>query len=130
MKIIKTDIPDLLPILAVVASFAEGQTNFVGGERLRLKESDRLETTAAMLKALGGKADITADGMIVYNSQLVGGVVDGANDHRIVMAASIAAAYCKGEVTIKGAEAVNKSYPRFFEDYVQAGGKADGIHIW
>ena len=125
-----TDIPDLLPILAVVASFAEGQTQFVGGERLRLKESDRLETTAAMLRSLGGKAEITADGLIVYNSKLTGGEVDGANDHRIVMAASIAAAYCENPVKIKGAEAVKKSYPDFFKDYIKAGGKTDGINLW
>jgi 3-phosphoshikimate 1-carboxyvinyltransferase len=125
-----TDIPDLLPILAVVASFAEKKTNFVGGERLRLKESDRLETVATMLKSLGGKADVREDGITVYPSRLCGGVVDGAGDHRIVMAACIAAAYCDGNVTICGAEAVDKSYPRFFEDYIKVGGKADGIHLW
>ena len=125
-----TDVPDLLPVLAVVASFAEGETRFVGGERLRLKESDRLQTTADMLNALGGNAQITPDGIIVRTSKLCGGVVDGANDHRIVMAASIAAAYCSGAVTVKGAEAVDKSYPAFFEDYIKAGGKTDGINLW
>jgi len=124
-----TDTPDLLPILAVAAAFAEGQTRFTGGERLRLKESDRLQTTADMLRSMGGKVEILPDGLIVDKVNLTGGTVDGANDHRIVMAASIAAAHGSGDVIITGVQAVNKSYPDFFEDFAQLGGKADVITV-
>ncbi|WP_298016947.1 3-phosphoshikimate 1-carboxyvinyltransferase [uncultured Dysosmobacter sp.] len=118
-----SEVPDLLPILAVAAAFAKGKSHFTNAARLRLKESDRLKTTAAMLKALGGKAVEQPAGLIVHGGRpLTGGTVDGANDHRIVMAAAIAAAYCKGPTAILGAQAVNKSYPGFWEDYKQLGG--------
>lgn len=117
-----TDTPDLLPILAVAATQAAGATEFYGAKRLRLKESDRLLTVANMLSSLGGRADVLPDGLMVYPAALTGGVVDGCNDHRIVMAAAIAAAICKGETTVLGAEAVNKSYPKFFEDFKKLGG--------
>ncbi|MBE6701370.1 MAG: 3-phosphoshikimate 1-carboxyvinyltransferase [Ruminococcaceae bacterium] len=118
-----SEIPDMLPILAVLASFADGKSTFTGGKRLRIKESDRIVTTAAMINALGGKARELEDGLIVEGCSLTGGNVDGAGDHRIVMAAAIAALFCKNEVIINGAEAVNKSYPGFFEDYKKLGGK-------
>ena len=109
--------PDLLPVLAVVACAARGRTVFGNAGRLRLKESDRIESTAAMVRALGGTAETEPEKLIIYgNGSLRGGTVDAANDHRIVMAASIAAGICSGPVTIRGAEAVNKSYPTFFED--------------
>lgn len=119
-----TDTPDLLPILAVVASYASSKTEFYGAKRLKLKESDRLATVANMINNMGGKADITDDGIIVYPKALKGGVVDGCNDHRIVMSAAIAATVCEGEVTILGAQAVNKSYPEFFSDFAGLGGVA------
>ena len=118
-----THIPDLLPILAVAASFGSGETVFTGGARLRIKESDRLRTVADMINALGGRAVERSDGLIVSGGGLTGGTVDGAEDHRIVMAASIAAAYCTESVTIIGAEAVNKSYPEFFEHFKMLGGE-------
>ena len=109
--------PDLLPVLAVVACAAQGRTVFGNAGRLRLKESDRIESTAAMVRALGGTAETEPEKLIIYgNGALRGGTVDAANDHRIVMAASIAAGICSGPVIIRGAEAVNKSYPTFFED--------------
>lgn len=117
-----SDTPDLLPILAVAATQATGATEFYGAKRLRLKESDRLLTVANMLSSLGGRADVLPDGLMVYPAALTGGVVDGCNDHRIVMAAAIAATICKGETTVLGAEAVNKSYPKFFEDFKKLGG--------
>ncbi len=115
-------IPDLLPILAVAAARARGVTRFVGGARLRLKESDRIESTASLLRALGVGAETLPDGLTVHGGSFVGGLVDGANDHRIVMAAAVAAVTAKGAVTIRGAEAVAKSYPRFFEDLKSLGG--------
>ncbi len=117
------DCPDLLPPLAVMAALREGDTRMVKAQRLRLKESDRLRTTADLLKALGGQAEETEDGLLIHGvPQLRGGTVDGANDHRIVMAAAIAAAACTESVTILGAEAVEKSYPSFFTTYSRLGG--------
>ena len=116
------EIPDLLPILAVRASLGNGVSHFTNAERLRLKESDRLAATAKLLYDLGGRVDENPDGLSVYGEQLAGGTVDGMNDHRLVMAAAIAALRCAQPVTILGAEAVNKSYPAFFEDYRALGG--------
>ncbi|MBE6949641.1 MAG: 3-phosphoshikimate 1-carboxyvinyltransferase [Ruminococcaceae bacterium] len=121
------EIPDALPVLAVMAAFSEGETHFTGGARLRLKESDRLKTVHDMITALGGKAVEFPDGLIVQGGGLTGGTVDGANDHRIVMAAAIAGVHCKEPVTIIGAEAVNKSYPDFFSDLTKLGGKCHVI---
>lgn len=116
------NIPDLVPVLAVAASAAEGETRIFHAERLRFKESDRLETTAAMLRALGGRCEITSDGLRIEGTPaLRGGTVDGANDHRIVMAAAVAAVRCTSPVTILGAEAKDKSYPAFFADFQRLG---------
>lgn len=107
-------IPDLVPVLAVVAATAQGTTHITGAARLRLKESDRIATTAALLRALGGKVTEHADGLTVEGSPLTGGTVNGAGDHRIVMSAAVAALRAAGDVCITGAEAVAKSYPSFF----------------
>lgn len=118
-----SDCPDLLPPLAAMAAVRRGTTHFTHAARLRLKESDRLSTVSRMLKALGGAVSEEPDGLTVYGvSTLPGGTVDGANDHRIVMAAAIAATRCQGPVTIRGAEAVKKSYPGFWRDYESLGG--------
>ena len=127
VKINLSDCPDLLPPLAVMAAVRRGTTHFTHAARLRLKESDRLATVAQMLKALGGAVSEEEDGLTVYGvSTLPGGVVDGANDHRIVMAAAIAATRCQGPVVIQGAEAVRKSYPHFWRDYENLGG---AVHV-
>lgn len=115
--------PDLLPPLAVIAAVRSGTTRFVNAARLRMKESDRLATTAAMLRALGRPVETAPDALTVHGGPLRGGVVDGANDHRIVMAAAIAASAASGEVTITGAEAVQKSYPSFWDEYRRLGGE-------
>ncbi len=115
--------PDLLPPLAVMAAVRRGTTRFVGAARLRLKESDRLSTVHDMLSDLGGEVEEGADSLTVHGvPTLSGGIVDGANDHRIVMAAAIAATRCKGPVIIQGAEAVKKSYPAFWREYEALGG--------
>lgn len=125
-----SDIPDLVPILAVLGTFGSEQSVIYNAQRLRIKESDRLVTTADMLNALGGNVEVTDDGLIINPVKaLHGGVVDGAGDHRIVMAASIAATRADGEVTICGANAASKSYPDFFEDYRKLGGKANVINM-
>lgn len=121
-------IPDLVPVLSVAAACAEGVTTFVNAGRLRIKESDRLATTAAMLRSLGvevteGEATLTVAGRA--GRPLTGGTVSGANDHRIVMAAAVAATVASGPVVIEGARAARKSYPDFFRDYAALGGRAE-----
>ncbi|MCL2525445.1 MAG: 3-phosphoshikimate 1-carboxyvinyltransferase [Coriobacteriia bacterium] len=132
-----TDIPDLVPILAVSAALTDRTTRFLGLGRLRLKESNRIETTLAMMTQLGVKTehvdrgantfnetDQHSDEIYVYGDDRIpgGDTVDGANDHRIVMAAAIAGSLAQKPVTITGADAVNKTYPRFFEDFQKLGG--------
>lgn len=124
------NIPDMVPALAAAAMFAAGQTVLTHAERLRFKESDRLATTAAAITALGGKAEQTADGLIIYPVLPKGGQVCGANDHRIVMAFSVAAAYAAGKTQITNAEATEKSYPGFFKDFTNLGGKANVLNLW
>lgn len=112
-------IPDLVPILAVVAAKAKGVTRISGAARLRLKESNRIATTAALLRALGGTVEETDDGLVITGGKpLTGGTVDGAGDHRIVMSAAVAALFAGGAVTVTGTRAVAKSYPSFFEDVI------------
>ena len=119
--------PDLLPPLAVMAALRSGTTRFVNAARLRIKESDRLSTVHQMLTALGGQSEELPDGLTVQGvARLAGGTVDGANDHRIVMAAAIAATACDAPVTILGAQAIRKSYPSFWDEYQRLGGN---IHV-
>ena len=108
-------IPDLIPTLSVVAACADGETNIVNAARLRLKESDRIATTAALLRNLGGSVEELPEGLTIHGAALCGGTVDACNDHRIAMAAAVAASRCP--VTVLGSECVQKSYPRFWEDY-------------
>jgi 3-phosphoshikimate 1-carboxyvinyltransferase len=107
----------------VIASFADGTTRIYGAERLRIKESDRLKTTASMLNSMGGSAEETPDGLIIKGKALGGGQVNGSNDHRIVMSAAVAALGCADKVEITDKESINKSYPNFFEEYERLGGK-------
>lgn len=117
-----SNIPDAVPILSVLASVSKGETHIVGAKRLRLKESDRLVTVADMINNLGGECEITDDGLIIRGKEkLTGGKVYAQRDHRIAMSASIASVVCEDEVEIVGAEAVNKSYPKFFEDLCALG---------
>lgn len=125
-----SDIPDLVPILSVLGAYGNMPSTIYNAERLRIKESDRLAACADMLNNLGGNVTVTFDGLeIMPTNGLNGGTIDSYGDHRIVMAAAIAALNCKGDVIIKGAEAAEKSYPTFFEDYVKLGGKADVIDL-
>ena len=120
------DCPDLVPPLAAVAAFADGTTSIVGASRLRLKESDRIETVSAALRALGASVRTSDDGLVITGStHLPGGTVDAANDHRIAMMAAVVATCCDAPTTILGAECVEKSYPSFFEDLASLGGKVE-----
>ena len=116
------NIPDLVPVLAAAAAVSPRETRFTGAGRLRLKESDRLETTAGLLNALGGQVRVTEDGLLVTGvPRLRGGTVDAAGDHRIAMAAAVASVVCEGPVTVTGAQAVAKSYPGFWEELAALG---------
>ena len=113
--------PDLVPILAVAAGAKHGAV-FENAGRLRLKETDRLATTTALINHLGGCARVEGDTLIVEGTGYTSGTVDATGDHRIAMAAGIAATVCTGPVTIIHAEEVQKSYPRFWEEYRRLGG--------
>lgn len=110
------DIPDLVPVLSVVAANARGKTEIKNCGRLRLKESDRIEAVYNMIKNLGGKITVCDDSIIIEGSPLKGGEVDSVNDHRIAMSAAVASFSADGTVTVKGAEAVKKSYPTFWDE--------------
>ena len=131
LKAVKIDVsqcPDLFPVLAVLACGAHGESVLYNAKRLRLKESDRIKSTACLINSLGGETFETDNSLIIKASgSLFGGEVDSFNDHRIVMAAALASVICKDKVTIKNAQAIEKSYPKFFEDLKSIGGKIDVI---
>ena len=104
---------DELPILAVAAATANGQTTITGAGEMRVKESDRIATTVAMLEALGVRAVATDDGMRIEGGSLDGGSVETYGDHRIAMCAAVAALACSGSTEIIGWDAVDVSYPGF-----------------
>ncbi len=123
------DTPDLVPALSAMAACAEGETRLVNAARLRLTESDRLHACAALIEALGGRVRENPDSLVIAGGGLNGGTVNSFRDHRIAMAAAVAAIRCKNEVRILGAEAANKSYPAFFEDYAKLGGTVNVVDI-
>lgn len=121
-----TQIPDLVPVLAVVAAGAKGETRIRGAERLRIKESDRLKTVCAMLGALGAQIQEMADGLLIKGgAPLCGGTVESFGDHRIAMAAAVASCISEKTVIIRGAEAVEKSYPDFWTHFEVLGGQIE-----
>jgi 3-phosphoshikimate 1-carboxyvinyltransferase len=123
------DIPDLVPILAIVGSRAEGTTVIRNAARLRTKESDRLAAVSDILRALGAEADETEDGLVIHGGKTFkGGEVSSRGDHRIAMSAAIAATICAEPVVIHGAQAVNKSYPGFFDDLRLLEGEVDAVN--
>ena len=134
------DIPDLVPILAVLAWGTGTRMQIIGASRLRIKESDRLASVKALMDALDCPCEVTEDGLLIapHAPQSAPGkspvvpatslngdcrFVDGMNDHRIVMAAAIAATACDRPVRIKGCDAVNKSWPLFFDAFASLGNR-------
>lgn len=115
------DIPDLVPVLAIVAGAKRGAV-FTDIGRLRLKESDRVASVAAMLQNLGARVETTEDTLTVHPATFRGCTVNASHDHRIAMAAAVAATVARGPVTILGADCVSKSYPGFWEEYRRLGG--------
>ena len=120
-----SDIPDLVPVISVLAAAAEGETRIYNAGRLRLKESDRLAAVSNIMSTLSVDITEKEDGLIINGTnQLRGGRVDAWNDHRIAMTAAVAALIADSPVVIEGAECVKKSYPGFFEDFRRLGGEA------
>ena len=118
IRIDASDIPDLVPILSVAASVAEGETVIYNAQRLRLKESDRIESVCSTLLSLGACIRATEDGMVIRGKErLEGGEVDSFNDHRIAMSAAVASLVCDGAVTVSRFEAINKSFPSFLDNF-------------
>ena len=119
-------IPDLVPILCMAA---EGKTEIRNAGRLRIKESDRLTAMADCLKRLGVPVEEKQDGLVIHGGTLTeqqGEIrIDAYGDHRIVMSAAVGAALLGREAVIEGAEAVAKSYPAFFAEFIRLGGGAD-----
>ena len=124
IKIDISQIPDLCPIIAVLLTFLDKPSFIINGKRLRLKESDRLESTSKMLNDLGANCQIIGDGLKI-SGKINGGQVDSFNDHRIVMAASIGSLLAKKNIIIKNYKAVDKSYPSFFKTFEKLGGKIE-----
>ena len=111
-------VPDLIPVVSCLAALCEGETRIINAARLRLKESDRLQSTAALLSSLGGSVRELPDGLVIMGrARLSGGTADACSDHRIAMSAAMAACGCEGPVTVSGSECVAKSYPAFWEDF-------------
>ncbi len=122
--------PDIVPILTVLATFTKGETRIINAARLRIKESDRLKAISTELNKLGADVKELEDGLVINGvEKLKGGTVDSWNDHRIAMSLAIASMRCEGEVTITNSDAVNKSYPHFWEDFKSVGGKIDELNM-
>ena len=121
------DCPDLVPVAAALAAFADGETIVKNIERLKIKESDRVESTIATLKAFGISAESDGHSLFVHGGAVKAGVADSFNDHRVVMAAAILGAGVTGESVITDARAIDKSYPTFFEDYIKVGGVQSAV---
>lgn len=122
-RIDASEIPDLVPPIALMACAAEGETEIFNAGRLRLKESDRLYTVADTLRRLGAEIYEESSSLrIIGGRPLAGGEVNSHGDHRIAMMAALASVISLDDIVISGAESVAKSYPGFFEDLAVLGG--------
>ncbi|PVX23448.1 MAG: 3-phosphoshikimate 1-carboxyvinyltransferase [Candidatus Bathyarchaeum sp.] len=122
------DIPDLVPVCAVLACYAEGRSEIYNAKRLRYKESDRLASVTAELRKMGADIKENDDGLTINGvCKLHGAKINPHNDHRIAMACAVAALGAKGETKIQDVECINKSYPQFFNDLRALGANIVGI---
>ena len=120
--------PDLLPILSSLACSIEGKSSFINGARLRLKESDRLEAVAQLVRDSGGTVRIEGDNLYITGTgTLMGGTVNCVNDHRLVMAGALNALIATSPMILKDSKAISKSYPHFFTDWKQLGGDTHSV---
>lgn len=125
-----SQINDLVPALAVCGALAQGKTEIIHAERLRLKESDRLAAMGEAINSLGGSARETVDGLSIQGVPCFrGGIADGKNDHRVVMALAAAGLRCEGELSVTDEQSIQKTYPGFFEDFRKLGGTANVVHM-
>jgi 3-phosphoshikimate 1-carboxyvinyltransferase len=109
------NIPDLVPVCAALACFAKGTSKITGAQRLRLKESDRLQSLNAEFTKMGAEIEADSSSLAVKGaSALHGALIDSHNDHRIAMACAVAALCAEGQTIIQNAQCVRKSYPQFF----------------
>lgn len=120
------NIPDLVQIISVVASYAKGVTVLKNISRLRLKESDRVQAIIDQLHVAGIRCDCDNDSLFIHGGAPHGATFSGGNDHRTVMSATVLALGAKGESTLHGAEPFTKSYPSFYNDISKLGGQ---IHV-
>lgn len=121
-----SQVPDIIPVTALAACLSEGESQIINLERLRIKESDRLEATQTELAKLGAKIKVKGDSLIIQGekSKLAGGAqVWSHQDHRMAMMLAIASTVCEKDIILKDAECVSKSYPNFWEDFVELGGQ-------
>lgn len=125
-----SQIPDLVPVLAVTMALSKGKSLIYNASRLRIKESDRLKSTTEGILKLGGDIKENDDSLeITGKEKLGGGEINSFNDHRIAMAMAIASLRCEKEVTINEPMCVKKSYPNFYEDFEKAGGIKNVINM-
>ncbi len=116
--------PDIVPILAVACANAKGVSTITGTRRLRIKESDRVQSVCDMLSAFGVKVESGENYIKIWGcDSLQGGIVDSQNDHRIAMSGAVLGSVANGSTTIKGIECVGKSYPDFIKDFISLGGE-------
>ncbi|MEA4853516.1 MAG: 3-phosphoshikimate 1-carboxyvinyltransferase [Christensenella sp.] len=119
-----SQIPDLVPVLAVLGCAARGKTRIYNAARLRYKESDRLHAITVELEKLGAHITEYQDSLLISGTgSLEGGTVNSHNDHRIAMALAVASCIAKGDIVIEDAGCVAKSAPRFYEEFKSLGGK-------
>jgi 3-phosphoshikimate 1-carboxyvinyltransferase len=121
------DIPDLVPVLAALACYAEGTTLIHDAERLRLKESDRLEALFLELRKMGAEIAVDKSSLTIKGpAKLHGATIDTHNDHRVAMACAVAALQAQGSTVIQNGECIRKSYPQFFNDIAMLGADVVG----
>lgn len=117
--------PDAVPIMATALSFADGASHISHVDRLRDKESDRLDAVCQMLGAFGIKTEYGNDTLTVFGGEHKACEVDGFGDHRMAMSATVCALATDGESTVHGVECIDKSYPSFIVDLTELGVYAD-----
>lgn len=125
IKIDASQCPDIIPIVSLVAALRKGETKILNAHRLKIKECDRLEATRLELLKLGANIKSTEDSLVINGvDELRGGVdVWSHNDHRIAMMLSIASCFCKEAIILLDSECTSKSYPNFYKDFAELGGK-------
>jgi 3-phosphoshikimate 1-carboxyvinyltransferase len=121
-----SQIPDLVPVLTLLATQAEGSTRIYNAQRLRYKESDRLSSVALELRKMGARIREERDGLTITGpTPLRGAVIEVHNDHRIAMTCIIAGLVAEGTTTVENVECVNKSYPDFIRDVLALGAQVE-----